>query len=264
VKQLLPGYVFAALLTAFLLLILMLGPCPLFAGEPDIIVGWQQFEQRVRDEQISYEEGLKEIQNWWGILQRGYPAAQYDDRFFFPLKGYELKNVGGRHGEGYRPSRFQFVGPHRKVGHPALDIFVYDGNQDNLDDRTGAPVEVLALAEGIVAAAFNDWEPMPQPASGQRGGNYLWIYHPALGFFSYYAHLQTLAVQPGDKVCGGEVIATLGRTGTNAYAERSPTHLHLMLLRASDMGPVNPYPWLKKASEVPLHAERSDNGVRRR
>jgi len=45
-------------------------------------------------------------------------------------------------------------------------------------------------------------------------------------------------------VAGGQVIATLGRTGTNAYPERSPTHLHLMLLRARDMTPVNAYPFL--------------------
>jgi murein DD-endopeptidase MepM/ murein hydrolase activator NlpD len=47
-------------------------------------------------------------------------------------------------------------------------------------------------------------------------------------------------------VAGGQTIGTLGRTGANAYAERSPTHLHLMLLEASDMTPVDPYPWLKK------------------
>jgi hypothetical protein len=45
-------------------------------------------------------------------------------------------------------------------------------------------------------------------------------------------------------VAGGQVIATLGRTGSNAFAERSPTHLHLMLLRAQDMMPVNAYPLL--------------------
>jgi hypothetical protein len=45
-------------------------------------------------------------------------------------------------------------------------------------------------------------------------------------------------------VAGGQLIATLGRTGTNAYPERSPTHLHLMLLRTMDMTPVNAYPFL--------------------
>jgi len=55
-------------------------------------------------------------------------------------------------------------------------------------------------------------------------------------------------VEPGANVQGGGRIATLGRTGTNAYRSRSPTHLHLMLLRANDMTPVDLYPWLKEAS----------------
>jgi hypothetical protein len=49
-------------------------------------------------------------------------------------------------------------------------------------------------------------------------------------------------------VAGSQAIATLGRTGTNAFLDRSPTHLHLMLLHAKDMTPVDPYPWLKKTS----------------
>jgi hypothetical protein len=211
--------------------------------------GWQQFERRVRDDQISYEEGLQEIRRWRGALQEAYPAERFDGRLFFPLKGYGVKHVGGkRGGEGYRPSRYEFIGPKRRIGHPAQDIFVYDGNQDSLDDRTGSPVVVLAMAEGIVVSTFSEWTPAPhEPGNGKRGGNYLWIYHPGLRLFSYYAHLQQISVNLGDRVAGGQPIATLGRTGTNAYAERSPTHLHLMLLRVQDMAPVDPYPLLKKA-----------------
>lgn len=216
---------------------------------PCEIDSWQQFERQVRDDLISYEDGLAEIQHWWGVLQQAYPAEQFDSLVFFPIRGYSLKHVGGKGGEGYRPSRYQFVGPRRRIGHPAQDIFVYDGNQDSLDDRTGRPIEVLALADGVVVSTFSDWTPTPQePGNGKRGGNYVWIYHPALKLFSYYAHLQTITVQLGQRVAGGQPIATLGRTGTNAFAERSPTHLHLMLLWANDMTPVDPYPSLKKAS----------------
>lgn len=224
------------------------GPGLLCAADADIVDGWQQFERRVRDEQISYEDGLKEIQRWWGILQRAYPAEQFDGRIFFPLKGCGLKHVGGKRGEGYRPSRYEFLGPKRRIGHPAQDIFVHDGNQDVLDDRTGRPVEVLSLADGIVVSTFSEWSPAPQePGNGKRGGNYIWIYHPALRLFAYYAHLQDIQATLGERVVGGQLIATLGRTGTNAFAERSPTHLHFMLLRAPDLTPVDPYPWLKKA-----------------
>ena len=224
------------------------GPGLLSAADADIIDGWQQFEQRVRDDQISYEDGLNEIRHWWDVLQKAHPAEGFDSRIFFPLRGYGLKHVGGKRGEGFRPSRYEFVGPKRRIGHPAQDIFVYDGNQDSLDDRTGNPVAVLALAEGIVVSTFSEWTPTPQePGNGKRGGNYLWIYHPALHVFAYYAHLKDITATLGDRVAGGQPIAILGRTGTNAYADRSPTHLHLMLLQASDMIPVDPYPWLKKA-----------------
>jgi murein DD-endopeptidase MepM/ murein hydrolase activator NlpD len=206
-------------------------------GEED----WQWFERRVRDEQISYEDGLKEIRYWWDVLQHVYPAERFDGRLFFPVKGYGLKHMGGRQGSGYRPSRYEFVGPTRRIGHPAQDIFVYDGNQDGLDDRTGKPVEILAVADGIVLSTSVDWTP-ELPSNGNRGGNYVWIYHPALRLFSYYAHLQDIRVALCERVAGGQSIATLGRTGTNAFPERSPTHLHLMLLRSQDMTPVNAYP----------------------
>jgi murein DD-endopeptidase MepM/ murein hydrolase activator NlpD len=226
---------------------LMLGTGAAFAAESVDVEGWQRFERLVRDDQIAYEEGLQAIREWGGTLQRAYPTERFDGRLFFPLKGYGLKHVGGRRGEGYRPSRYEFVGPKRRIGHPAQDIFVHDGNQDSLDDRTGAPVEVLAIAEGIVLSTFSEWTPSPpsDPGNGKRGGNYVWIYHPALRLLAYYAHLQDITVTLGERVAGGACLATLGRTGTRAYAERSPTHLHLMLLRAKDMTPVDPYPILQ-------------------
>jgi peptidoglycan LD-endopeptidase LytH len=239
------------LLVIFGILLIAQGFC--LAADADVIDGWQQFERRVKDDLISYEEGLKEIQHWWGVLQQAYPAGKFDGSIFFPLKGYGLKHVGGKQGEGYRPSRYEFLGPKRRIGHPAQDIFVYDGNQDTLDDRTGNPIEVLALAEGIVVSTFSDWRPssFEDPGNGKRGGNYVWIYHPALKLFSYSAHLETVTVQLGERVAGGQPIGTLGRTGTNAYAERSPTHLHLMLLRASDMAPFNPFTLLAQTSGGP-------------
>jgi hypothetical protein len=43
---------------------------------------------------------------------------------------------------------------------------------------------------------------------------------------------------------------SLGSFGI-AYAERSPTHLHLMVLRAADMTPVNPYLLLHNLPQPP-------------
>jgi murein DD-endopeptidase MepM/ murein hydrolase activator NlpD len=225
-------------LCLYFLCVILLWALPVLSCEDE---DWQRFERRVRDDQISYEEGLKEIRHWWDVLQHAYPAERFDGRLFFPVKGYGLKQLGGRHGNGYKPSRYQFVGPTRRSGHPAQDIFVYDGNQDGLDDRTGKPFEILAVADGIVLSTSGGWSP-ELPPNGNRGGNYVWIYHPALRMFAYYAHLQDIRVALCERVSGGQTIATLGRTGTNAYPERSPTHLHLMLLRAKDMAPVNAYP----------------------
>ncbi|MEJ5357057.1 MAG: M23 family metallopeptidase [Desulfobacterales bacterium] len=205
----------------------------------------------MRDEQIPLEEARRRVEEFGRILPAAFPAREFDAGLFFPLKGYGPRHVGGKRGEGYRPSRYEFTGPRRRVGHPALDIFVYDGNQDGLDDRTGRPIEVLAFAEGVVVSAFADWAPgFSVNGNGLRGGNYLWLYHPARGLFSYSAHLERLLVQTGERVAGGAVIATLGRSGTNAYAERSPTHLHFMLLRLEDMRPVNPYPLFQTARET--------------
>lgn len=223
-----------------------------FASEAETLAErWENFERAVRDERILPEEARRQIEAFRVLLPTAYPAAEFDGTLVFPLKGYGLRHVGGKRGEGYRPSRYEFAGPRRRVGHPAQDIFVYDGNQDGRDDRTGEPVTVLAFAAGIVVSAFAEWAPgLSVNGNGLRGGNYLWIYHPALRLFSYSAHLDRLWVTTGERVAGGEAVATLGRSGTNAYAERSPTHLHFMLLRLEDMRPVNPYPLLQIARET--------------
>ena len=202
---------------------------------------WQQFERRVRDGEIGLTEGRTQIVHWAEVLEQRYVSEKLDRRIYFPLKGYGVPSIGGKNGEGYRPGGYEFLGGNRHKGHPAQDMFIHDRNQDGLDDRTGRPVEVLALATGVVLSTFTEWAP-DDAHRHIRGGNYAWIYHPGLELFSYYAHLQDLRVGLGETVHGGAVIATLGRTGTNAFPSRSPTHLHFMLLRAADMAPVDPYP----------------------
>jgi murein DD-endopeptidase MepM/ murein hydrolase activator NlpD len=202
---------------------------------------WQQFERRVRDGEIGWTEGRTQIVRWAEVLEQRYVSERLDRRIFFPLKGYGLPSIGGKNGEGYQPGGYEFLGGNRHKGHPAQDIFIHDRNQDALDDRTGRPAEVLALADGVVLSTFTEWAP-DEDRRHIRGGNYVWIYHPALRIFSYYAHLQDIRAGLGETVHGGAVIATLGRTGTNAYPPRSPTHLHFMLLHARDMTPLDAYP----------------------
>jgi peptidoglycan LD-endopeptidase LytH len=212
---------------------------------------WQQFERRVKEDSISPEEGRVEITCWAGQLDKRFPGPGFSSKIHFPVEGYGPKQIGGRQGEAYQAKSYAFVGERRRRGHPAQDIFVYDGNQDSLDDRTGKPVTILALADGVVLSTFCEWTPELSQLGNGRGGNYVWIYHPALKLFTYYAHLRDVYVNVGERVGGGSQIATLGRTGTRAYAERSPTHLHLMLLRVADMTPINPYMLLHNLPQPP-------------
>lgn len=219
---------------------------PLFAQAPAPRCDWHSFERMVRDGTLSDQEGEKAVAEWARRLEKEYPPGQFGSVLFFPLQGYSVKDVGGKNGDGYKPAGYRFLDGNRHLGHPAQDIFVRDRDQDGLGDLTGSPVDVLALADGVVLAAFTEWD-QAGPFSEIRGGNYVWIYHPALKLLSYSAHLQKVFVVPGDKVQGGQPIATLGRSGTKASLPRSPTHLHFMLLFSATMEPVHAFPLLKSS-----------------
>jgi murein DD-endopeptidase MepM/ murein hydrolase activator NlpD len=92
----------------------------------------------------------------------------------------------------------------------------------------------------------NEW----QPGSRLLGGRYIWVYDPANDLLVYYAHNSGLAVELGQIVRPGEVLGTVGRSGFNAAKRRSPTHLHLTVLRVNQGGsvaPVEVYRDLRKA-----------------
>jgi peptidoglycan LD-endopeptidase LytH len=214
---------------------------PAFAQSLQAHSDWQDFERMVRDGKISYQDGEKAIAEWANRLETESFQGHFRKDISFPLMGYSLKDVGGKNGDGYKPEGYRFLDGNRHQGHPAQDVFVRDRDQDGLDDLTGRPVDVLTLAEGIVLSTFSDWK-KTDLSREIRGGNYVWIYHPALKAISYYAHLERVFVRPGDKVRGGEAIAALGRSGKNASLPRSPTHLHLMVLSSKSMEPLNPYP----------------------
>lgn len=169
--------------------------------------------------------------------------------FTFPLRGYGPSAIGGSHGEGYRGSGFDLFDYAVRGSHPAQDIFIEDRNQDDLEDASGEPVAVLAMSSGLVLAIETGW----QPGSEYRGGNWIWVYDPARNGLFYYAHNRAVFVTPGQWVASGERIAEVGRTGYNAFAKRSPTHLHLMYLQIRADGlpePTNPYQWLLGARRL--------------
>jgi murein DD-endopeptidase MepM/ murein hydrolase activator NlpD len=219
---------------------------PAFSQAPLSDPGWEAFEREVRDGEISFQEGQEAIAAWAQRLAREFPEAHSEMNLFFPLKGYSIKDVGGKNGDGYKPQGYRFLDGNRHLGHPAQDIFVRDRNQDGIDDLTGKPVGVLALTEGVVVSTFSEWK-RTNPFRELRGGNYVWVYHPTLKALSYYAHLGRVFVRTGDRVRGGEALATLGRSGKNASLPRSPTHLHLMILSSGTMEPLNPFPLLRSS-----------------
>ncbi|MGZ3832921.1 MAG: M23 family metallopeptidase [Mucilaginibacter sp.] len=170
----------------------------------------------------------------------------------FPLDGYNYRAIGGTNGNGYDDRGYRYLDGNRHLAHPAHDIFISDKNQDCLDDRTLQPVNVVAVANGIVIACTNDWE----PTSNLRGGKYIWIYHQAgpgepWATLTYYAHNRAIFVKPGQWVKQGQKIAEVGRNGYNAYKKRSPTHLHFSAFHLINGLPVpyNCYLKLKNVSK---------------
>ncbi|QHV93607.1 peptidoglycan DD-metalloendopeptidase family protein [Spirosoma endbachense] len=166
--------------------------------------------------------------------------------FSFPIRGYTKSAIGGSRGEGYRGNGFDLFDYNVRGSHPAQDIFIVDRNQDTNDDRTGQPVDILAMTSGLVLAIETDWH----PGSDYRGGNWIWVYDPILNGLFYYAHNNQVDVSPGQWVKAGQKLAEMGRSGFNAYKTRSPTHLHLMYLQIQPNGlpqPLDTYQWLLMA-----------------
>jgi len=223
--------------------IVLLSPLRAHAQSPGERPDWQGFERSVRDGKIATAEGAAALESWRIQLEKAFPPEGFGKDTFFPLADHGIGHIGGSNGEGYRPAGYRFLDGDAHKGHPAQDIFILDADRDGLEDRSGMHAKVLALADGVVLSTFGEWENRRE----LRGGNYVWIYHPALRIFSYCAHLDDLMVGVGDRVRGGEPIATLGRSGKNASLPRSPTHLHLMLLEADGMHPMDPYPLLLQA-----------------
>ncbi|QKJ29149.1 M23 family metallopeptidase [Mucilaginibacter mali] len=171
---------------------------------------------------IKKQQAIAPFKALMAELNRLIKTKQLDNAWVFPLQGYKPSAIGGTNGNGYSDRGYNYFDGNKHAAHPAHDIFIRDKNQDDIDDKTLQPVNVLAMADGIVLACRSNWD----EKSDLRGGRYIWIYHPQLNIISYYAHNREIFVKPGDEVKGGQKIAEVGRTGFNAFKKRSPTHLH--------------------------------------
>jgi murein DD-endopeptidase len=94
-----------------------------------------------------------------------------------------------------------------------------------LQQRNGFGAEVLAVADGTIAAALDDTpDDLAQPvAAEQASGNYISI-DLGDGRFAFYEHLQqgSIHVKTGERVRRGQVIARLGASGSTSIGP----HLH--------------------------------------
>jgi murein DD-endopeptidase MepM/ murein hydrolase activator NlpD len=238
-------------LISFLFLILsFIGFTAPLVSQIDPASEWNLLYPKIRDRLISKEEAQYKLKKLEVLLKDFYLKTAnlgQDDRLCFPLKGYGHPDIGGKEGSGYQIHGYDFFDGNQHKGHPGHDIFIHDKNQDNLDDETGKPVEVIAAASGVVVSVNLNWE----PSSPIRGGNYIWIFEPIKSRYYYYAHLNEIFIKVGQLVSKGERLGTVGRTGVKAYPKKSPTHLHFTVHQSKDgyPKPMNPYLELIKASQ---------------
>jgi murein DD-endopeptidase MepM/ murein hydrolase activator NlpD len=212
---------------------------------------WDRLEKLIRDNLIPPAEARTRIRDLYPALRLQASGVPDTGGLVFPVEGVGPREIGGRNGSGYVRDSYRYFDGKRHTGHPAHDIFVHDRDQDGRVDRTGQPARVLAFAAGVVVSVNRGWE----PGSELRGGNYVWLYLPRYrgGSFACYAHLDRVAVEPGDVVRAGDPLGTVGRSGRNAWARRSPTHLHFTVLEYADGGmlPLDPYRDLLTARRIP-------------
>lgn len=250
-----PHYV--VLLTLLLCLPLPFQNNPLAAGEPDLAEltesphrpnstsplasacsRFNELNTSIRDGKIGRAAARAELKRLLAGVREAYYRGGGSDHpgesWVFPLAGYDSRAVGAGSNRGYIGHGYDFFSGNRHGGHPAFDIFIRDRNQDSLDDSSGKPVKVLSLTNGIVVALEPEW----QPGSELRGGRYLWVYDPTNQLLVYYAHNSELFVELGEIVRPGDLLASVGRSGYNAAKRRSPSHLHLSVMRIEDGRPL--------------------------
>jgi len=202
----------------------------------NVIDKWDDFEKTVRDGTISKDSAKKVFTSLYEELKKYSDKYEFDtltSSWAFPVGGYGMGAVGKG---GFKPDiyyggstikGYDFYDGNKHGGHPAYDIFILDKNQDCLDDNSKKPVNIVAPVDLMILSYFKDWV----KGSGIRGGNYVWALDPIGNKIFYFAHMDSIFVKGGDFCKKGSPIGTMGRSGKNAWVERCPTHLHMMVLK---------------------------------
>lgn len=210
----------------------------LFVASSNPVDEWDVFEKRVRDQVIEKDSARALFPEIYERLKKYSSQYQFADtsKWIFPVEGYSVKDAGEG---GFRPNirygsspvkGYCFYDGNKHGGHPAYDIFIHDRDRNCMDDNTQRPVNIVSPVTLLIISTYANW----QEDSEIRGGNYVWAMDPQGGIMFYFAHLNTVNVSKGDFCKAGDIIGSVGRSGKNAYQQKSPTHLHLMLLKVDN------------------------------
>lgn len=134
----------------------------------------------------------------------------------FPVEGAAQRDIGSPFGAPRDGGARQ---------HHGVDVFA----------ARGTPI--TAVIDGHV-----------RTGTGNRGGKYVWLTGSMLGLGNtrfYYAHLDSFAVESGNRVKKGEILGFVGNTGN---ARTTPPHLHFGIYSG---GPIDPAPFLRPEPVLP-------------
>ncbi|HLO45494.1 MAG TPA: M23 family metallopeptidase [Leadbetterella sp.] len=223
-----------------------------FPNDSSVFLRYKKLLVDIREMKVSPKEAEMEFKSIASELRLAYPNrldSSQITNFVFPLTRSNYSAVGGSGGSGFYVRKFDLFDHTVSGSHPAHDIFIFDPDQDCIDNRKNEYVDIVSVGNGVVLATEKDWT----DSSEYRGGNYVWVFDFERGGFWYYAHHRKVVVEPGQIVKPGDKLGEVGRTGFNAKNKRSDTHLHLMFLELNEElypQPKNYYEWLKGAATV--------------
>lgn len=138
--------------------------------------------------------------------------------------------VKGPHNGGYDANALSYTCPPHPGGSPDNSDFIGGSHYGNdIFGAKGTPI--VAPASGVIVKA--GWD--------TTGGNRVTV-QDGCGWHYYHAHLDSIAVSVGQSVNAGDLIGTLGNSGS---AQGTSPHLHFSIYpEAYDAG-IDPFPHLE-------------------
>ncbi len=116
----------------------------------DLSGQFEQIQADVRERNISPDSAARAFQVVMRHVRQTMNAIDSCPdptaaKFVYPVRGYLQKHSIGGNGRGYFVRNFDLFNDEVRGSHPAHDLFIKDGDQDNLDDRTRQPVDLTVI-----------------------------------------------------------------------------------------------------------------------